>query len=109
MSFSTVTSDSTISNPQSSANASFSSILNFFKSFENSNFIVKVVTSFKSVCSTKGDIIMEEGDFIEDIIFVKDGIITLEICIDLNCSQCDEYSYKSHKCTDCNNGYYHQR
>ena len=57
---------------------------NFFKSFENSNFIVKVVTSLKSVLSIKGDIIMQENDFVEDIIFVKEGILSLEKCIDMN-------------------------
>ena len=59
----------------------------FFKSFENSNFIVKVVTSFKPVLSIKNDILVQEGDFIEDIIFVKEGILSLEVCIDLDCAQ----------------------
>ena len=60
----------------------------FFKSsFENTNFIVKVVTSFKYVLSTKGDILMEEDDFVEDVFFVKEGVISLEICIDLNYEQ----------------------
>ena len=56
----------------------------FFKSFENSDFFVKIVTSLKSILSMKDDILIQEGDIIEDIIFVKKGILTLEIIIDLN-------------------------
>ena len=32
----------------------------------------------------KGDSLINEGDYIEDIVFNKSGILTLEICIDLN-------------------------
>ena len=60
---------------------------NIFKSFENSNFIVKVVTSFKPVLSVEGDVLIQEGDFVEDIIFVKEGVVSLEICIDLEYPQ----------------------
>ena len=59
----------------------------FFKSFENSNFIVNVVTSFKPVLSLKNDILIQEGDFVDDIIFVKEGVLSLEICIDLDRAQ----------------------
>ena len=48
----------------------------FFKSFENSDFFVKIVTSLKSILSMKDDILIQEGDIIEDIIFVKKGILT---------------------------------
>ena len=56
----------------------------FFKSFENSDFFVKIVTSLKSVLTLKDDILIEEGQSIEDIIFIKNGVLTLEILIDLN-------------------------
>ena len=56
----------------------------FFKSFENSDFFVKIVTSLKSILSMKDDILIQEGDIIEDIIFIKNGVLTLEIIIDLN-------------------------
>ena len=32
----------------------------------------------------KDDILIEEGEMIEDIIFIKNGVLTLEIIIDLN-------------------------
>ena len=60
---------------------------NLLKSVENSNFIVKVVTSFKSGLSIKGDILIQEGDLIKDIIFVKKGILSLEVGIDMNCEK----------------------
>ena len=56
----------------------------FFKSFENSDFFVKIVTSLKPILTMKDDILIQEGDFIEDIIFIKKGVLTLEILIDLN-------------------------
>ena len=56
----------------------------FFKNIDNSDFIVKVVTSLKPLISIKGDIIIQEGDYINEIFFVKKGVIGLNICIDLN-------------------------
>ena len=55
----------------------------FFKYFDNSEFFVKIVTSLKPILSMKDDILVQEGDFIEDIIFIKKGILTLEILFDL--------------------------
>ena len=56
----------------------------FFKSFENSDFFVKIVTSLKSILCMKDDILIQEGDVIEDIIFIKKGVLSLEILIDLD-------------------------
>ena len=65
----------------------------FFKSFQNSDFFVKIVTSLKSVLSMKDDILIQEGDVIEDIIFIKKGVLSLEINIDLESPQesCEAY------------------
>ena len=57
---------------------------NLLKSVENSSFIVKIVTSFKLCLSIKGDILIQEGDLLEDIIFVKKGILSLEVGINMN-------------------------
>jgi len=59
----------------------------FFKSFQNSDFFVKIVTSLKPILSMKDDILVQEGDVIEDIIFIKKGVLSLEIYIDLDCPQ----------------------
>ena len=55
-----------------------------FKGLENSNCIVQLVTAFKPIYAIKNDILIQEGDFIEEVIFVKTGVISLEIGIDLN-------------------------
>ena len=56
----------------------------FFKNIKNRDFIVQVVSKLKPALSVKGDMVVQEGDFIEDIIFVKDGLLSLEIKIDLD-------------------------
>ena len=56
----------------------------FFKDIDNSDFIVKVVTSLKPLIAIKNDIIIYEGEFIKEIIFVKNGLIELNISIDFN-------------------------
>ena len=53
----------------------------FFKGTENSDFIVKVITSLKPLLSFKGDILVQEGDFIKEIFFVKKGSLGLNITI----------------------------
>jgi len=65
----------------------------FFKNIDNSDFIVKVVTSLKPLISIKNDVVIEEGDYIKEIIFVKKGIIGLNICINLDDP---EYSLKKY-------------
>ena len=55
-----------------------------FKGLENSNCIVQLVTAFKPIFAIKNDILIQEGDFIEEVIFIKSGIISLEIGIDFN-------------------------
>ena len=54
-----------------------------FRQANNSNFIHQVLTSFIPIVSRKDEIIIMEGEFIENISFVKDGLLTLEISIDL--------------------------
>ena len=56
----------------------------FFKEIDNSDFIIKVATSLKPLIAIKGDILIQEGDFVKEIIFVKAGVIGLNICIDLD-------------------------
>ena len=57
---------------------------NFFKNVKNSNFIVQVLTSFIPIVSKKEEIIILEGEILQNIIFVKDGRLSTEIAIDLN-------------------------
>ena len=54
-----------------------------FREVNNSNFIHQVLTSFIPIVSRKDEIIIIEGEFVENISFIKDGLLTLEISIDL--------------------------
>ena len=56
----------------------------FFKGIENREFIVQVISKLKPVLGIKGDVLIQEGEFIEDIIFVKNGVLSLEVWIDLD-------------------------
>ena len=65
----------------------YSKVINdfsIFKNVKNSNFIIQVLTSFIPIVSKKEEIIMLEGEIIQNIVFVKDGKLSLEINIDLN-------------------------
>ena len=53
----------------------------FFKNFHNTDFIVKVILAFKPIIAYKNDILVNEDDMIEDIIFVKKGVLSLELPI----------------------------
>jgi hypothetical protein len=54
----------------------------FFKNVENSNFIIEVLSKFVSAISKKQEILVYEGEMIEEIIIVKDGRLSLEVAID---------------------------
>ena len=63
----------------------------FFKHFDNIDFIVKVVLNLIPTIAIKNDVLIKEGELVEDIIFVKKGKLSLELPLIL-------YS-KSHKNT----------
>ena len=65
----------------------YSNVINnftIFKDIKNSNFIHQMLTSFIPIISKKEEIIILEGEIIQNIIFVKDGRLSMEIAIDLN-------------------------
>ena len=53
----------------------------FFKSFDNKDFVVRVLLAFKPILASKYDVLVKEGDYIAEVIFVKTGILSLEIAI----------------------------
>ena len=55
----------------------------FFRNVENREFIVQVISNLKPVLGIKGDILVQEGDYFEELIFVKNGYISLEVWIDM--------------------------
>ena len=54
-----------------------------FKNVKNSNFIIQVLTSFIPITLKKEEILLIEGEIVENIIFVKDGRLSMEMSIDL--------------------------
>ena len=55
----------------------------FFKNFQNTDFIVQVISCFKPILAYKNYVLVNEGDLIEDIIFVKRGILSVELPINM--------------------------
>ena len=51
----------------------------FFKNIDNNDFIIKIILAFKPIQSVQNERLVNEGDYIEEIIFVKRGRLTLEI------------------------------
>ena len=65
----------------------YSKVINgftIFKGVKNSNFIIQMLTSFIPILVKKEEIIFLEGEIIQNIVFVKDGRLALELVIDLN-------------------------
>ena len=54
-----------------------------FKKINNSNFILQVLTRFIPITLKKEEILLLEGENVENIIFVKDGRLSMEIEIDI--------------------------
>jgi len=65
----------------------YSKVINgfiIFKDVKNSNFVLQMLTSFIPVVSKKEEIIILEGELIQNIVFVRDGRLSMELYIDLN-------------------------
>ena len=55
----------------------------FFKECENSDFILRVLTSYIPMSAKKGAFIIHEGELVDNIIFVREGRLSLVAAIDL--------------------------
>ena len=55
-----------------------------FKGIKNSSFILQMLTNFITILTKKEEVLIVEGELIDNIIFVKDGRLVMEIIIDLN-------------------------
>ena len=58
-----------------------------FKGISNSNFVIDVLNSFIPAIAKKNDILINENDKIENYIFVREGILCLEITINLDTAE----------------------
>ena len=56
----------------------------FFRDCDNSDFILKVLTHFIPIFSKKNIVLVGEGEFYENIFFIKDGKLSLEAIIDVD-------------------------
>ena len=56
---------------------------NFFKGVSNTNFISEILYNFSSMICKKNEILLNENEIIEELFFVKDGRISLELPIDM--------------------------
>ena len=55
----------------------------FFKNFNSTDFIIKVILSFKPLFALKNERLVNDGDVMEEIIFVKNGKLVLEFPLPL--------------------------
>ena len=55
----------------------------FFKNFQNTDFIVQVILSFKPILAYKNYILVNEGELIEEIMFVRHGVLSVELPINI--------------------------
>ena len=55
-----------------------------FKDVKNSNFVLQILTNFIPIVSKKEETIALEGETIQNMIFVKDGRLSIEVSVDLN-------------------------
>ena len=58
--------------------------LNFFKNFHNSVFILSAISKLIPIVTNKGDIIIEQNEIINSMVFVKQGRLGVEIAVDMN-------------------------
>ena len=71
----------------------------FFKKNDNSEFISRILSNFISIVSKKNDFLIYEGEMVEEIIFIKDGRISLNAAINLEdpSKSINKYFYENFK------------
>ena len=71
----------------------------FFKTFNSSDFIIKVIMAFRPILSLKNEKLVNEGDYIEEIVFVKRGALALELPLPIYISDKEIEGYMTKKTT----------
>ena len=56
----------------------------YFKGISNSNFLAEIVSFFSPISAIKDDILLKENDLIEEMYFVREGKLALEISINID-------------------------
>ena len=86
----------------------YGSIINkfkFFKDCQNSDFILRVLTTFIPLSTKKGAFIIQEGEIIDNIVFVREGRLSLVATIDLDNPTLSIDNYLGGKFEDINEKY----
>ena len=65
----------------------------FFKKISNTDFIIQILLKFKPILSMKNDILLKDGEFQEEVIFIKNGRISLDVPVNLY----ENYDFSLHK------------
>ena len=65
----------------------------FFKKISNTDFIIQILLKFKPILSMKNDILLKDGEFQEEVIFIKNGRISLVVPVNLY----ENYDFSLHK------------
>ena len=71
----------------------------FFKTFNSSDFIIKVIMAFRPILSLRNEKLVNEGDYIEEIIFVKRGVLALELPLPIYVNDKDIENYMTRRAT----------
>jgi hypothetical protein len=53
----------------------------YFKTFDNLDFIFRVLLTFRPIRVLRNEILVKDGDFMEETIFVKNGVLSLETTV----------------------------
>jgi len=71
----------------------------FFKTYNSSDFIIRVILAFRPIITMKNEKLVNEGDYLEEIIFVKRGILSLELPLPIliNEKDIEDINYKYRK------------
>ena len=69
--------------------------LKFFKGISNTNFLSEILYNFSSVICKKNEIVLNENEIIEQIFFVREGRLSLELPIDMECQEKSIHGYLS--------------
>ena len=56
----------------------------FFKGISNTNFLSKILYNFCPLICKRNEVLMNENEIIEEIVFVKEGTLSLEVPIDMD-------------------------
>ena len=55
----------------------------FFKNLHYTDFIIQILLKFKPIIASYNDILFKDGEFIEEVIFIKNGRVSLNVPVNL--------------------------